>query len=151
MSTDGGVTFSSTPVLTVGVSAVVTTRTVTLTSTSATTVIRFRATSDFGLTDIGLDNVRIVSVLATRNEALAATVGLYPNPAHHAFTLALPAGPLGSATATLRNALGQVVLTKNLSNAATEQTLATGRLAAGIYTLRVAVAGQVLTRKVVLE
>lgn len=62
ISTDGGASFNpliSTP-------ATLTTTTgwrniiATITSTSANTVIRFKATADFGSTDIGLDNVNIV-------------------------------------------------------------------------------------------
>ncbi|WP_394371002.1 T9SS type A sorting domain-containing protein [Hymenobacter terricola] len=48
------------------------------------------------------------------------------------------------------NALGQVVREQALTNAA-EQTLPTRGLPTGVYTLRVARAGQLLTRKVVLE
>ena len=57
LSTDGGVTFATTPLLTIASAPAFTAQTVDLTSTSATAVIRFRATSDFGYYDIGVDNV----------------------------------------------------------------------------------------------
>ncbi len=62
ISTDGGANFSplvSSPTI-LGNVMNWTNVTANITSTSATTVIRFKATADFGSTDIGLDNVNIV-------------------------------------------------------------------------------------------
>ncbi|MFC7666206.1 hypothetical protein ACFQT0_01230 [Hymenobacter humi] len=108
VSTDGGATFGKS-VLKALNNSTFTNKTVSIASSSATTVVRFLATSDFGDDDIGIDNVQVRVVTATRNEALAATVSLSPNPAHGRFTLGVPAGRLHTATATLSNALGQVV------------------------------------------
>ncbi len=63
ISTDGG--FSFTPLVTSPANPLVvqtqwTLVTATITSNSPTTVIRFRATSDFGVTDIGLDEINII-------------------------------------------------------------------------------------------
>ncbi|WP_206986162.1 fibronectin type III domain-containing protein [Hymenobacter telluris] len=60
LSTDGGVTFGP-QLVRLGISSSFQTRTLQLTSTSATAVIRFRAVADFGITDIGLDNVTVAS------------------------------------------------------------------------------------------
>ncbi|MEO7313202.1 MAG: gliding motility-associated C-terminal domain-containing protein [Chitinophagaceae bacterium] len=57
ISTNGGTSF--TRLDSAGVAASWRTKTIVFTSTSATTVIRFRATSDFGVTDIGIDNLKI--------------------------------------------------------------------------------------------
>ncbi len=57
VSTDGGTTFSRLD--SARLSSAWRTKTVFFTSTSATTVLRFRATSDFGVTDIGIDNIRL--------------------------------------------------------------------------------------------
>ena len=153
VSTDGGATFGATPVLTVGVSPAFTFRTVSLASTSATTVIRFRATSDFGDTDIGLDNVRLALVTGTRSEALAAQVGLYPNPARGGFTLAVPAGPLATASATLFNALGQAVQAQRLHLPAAGGMAGfdVRGLAAGVYTLQLLTGETLVVKRVVLE
>jgi len=153
VSTDGGATFGNLPVTAVGVSPTFATRTVNLNSSSATTVIRFQATSDHGITDIGLDNVRIAVVTATRNEALAATVGLYPNPAHGTFALAVPAGPLHAASATLHNALGQVVQARQLGLPASGGTAAfdVRGLAAGVYSLTLQSGDEVVVKRVVVE
>ena len=59
LSTDGGATFPTT-LNTLTTSGPWTTYSANITSTSATCVIRFRATGDFGSYDIGLDNVNIV-------------------------------------------------------------------------------------------
>jgi len=59
LSTDGGLTFG-TALVTDGISASWTTKTVSLgASTSATAVVRFEFTSDFGTTDIYIDNVNV--------------------------------------------------------------------------------------------
>lgn len=153
VSTDGGATFSATPVFTAGVSTTFTPRTVSIASTSATTVIRFRATSDYGQTDIGIDNVRLAVVTATRNEALAATVGLYPNPAHGTFALAVPAGPLHAASATLHNALGQVVQVRQLALPAAGgiAEFDVRGLTAGVYSLTLQSGADVVVKRIVVE
>jgi hypothetical protein len=152
VSIDGGATFGA-PVLTLGIRSGLTTPTVTIASTSATTVIRLRATSDYGLTDIGIDDLRLAVVLTTRNEALAATVGLYPNPTHQAFTLALPVGPLNSASATLRNALGQVVQTRQLHLPAAGGTTEfdVRNLATGVYSLQLETGEMRVVKRVVID
>ena len=153
VSTDGGATFAATPVASYTTSATFSAKTIALASTSATTVIRFRATSDFGLTDLGIDNVRVSVVTATRNEALAATVNLYPNPAHGTFALTIPAGSLHAASATLANALGQVVLTRQLSLPAAGGTadFDVSRLAPGVYTLSLKSGNDLVVKRVVVE
>jgi len=153
VSTDGGATFGTTPVLTASTSPRFAARTVTLASTSATTVIRFQATSDFGNDDLGIDNLQMRVVTATRNEALAATVGLYPNPAHHAFALSVPAGRLPAATATLTNALGQVVQARQLSlpPAGGTADFDVSNLARGVYSLQLRSGDDLVVKRVVVE
>ncbi|MBS1547997.1 MAG: hypothetical protein JSU02_11605, partial [Bacteroidetes bacterium] len=58
VSTDGGTTFNALGAA-LGQSTAWADQTYNITSTSATTIIRFRATSDLGTSDIGLDNIRI--------------------------------------------------------------------------------------------
>ncbi|MDB5268507.1 MAG: hypothetical protein JWP58_1547 [Hymenobacter sp.] len=98
--------------------------------------------------------LRPATVTATQAELSAATVSLYPNPAHGRFTVLLP--PLAGqreVRATLFNALGQAVLTRTigLNAAGATAEFATPALAVGVYTLRLQAAGQVLTQRVVLE
>ena len=92
-------------------------------------------------------------VTATRSEALAATVGLYPNPAHGAFAVQVPAGPLATATATLHNALGQVVQTRPLGLPAAGGTASfdVRGLAPGVYTLQLLTGETLVVKRVVLE
>ncbi|MCC3157838.1 T9SS type A sorting domain-containing protein [Hymenobacter sp. 15J16-1T3B] len=73
LSTDGGVTFGP-ALLRLNTATAWTNQVLTLTSTSATAVIRFRGRSDFGLTDIGLDNVRVESATGCLSPA-GLTVG----------------------------------------------------------------------------
>ena len=154
LSTDGGATFGTTPLLTVTTSTTFTAKTVSVASTSATSVIRFQATSDFGNDDLGIDNLQLRVITATRNEALAATVALYPNPAHQAFTLIVPAGnSLHAASARLLNALGQVVQTRqlNLPTAGGNTSFDVSSLAAGVYSLELKTGTDLVVKRVVVE
>ena len=58
LSTDGGVTFTQQGT-DIGISAVWTNKTFDFNSTSATTVIKLEATSDYGSTDIGIDKLKL--------------------------------------------------------------------------------------------
>ncbi|MBJ6111057.1 T9SS type A sorting domain-containing protein [Hymenobacter sp. BT523] len=87
---------------------------------------------------------------ATRAQADTEALLVYPNPSSTGQLTLRLSGPTGLGQATLLNALGQTVRTQALNGTA-EQTLSTRHLAAGLYTLRVTVGEQVLTRKVVLE
>lgn len=128
-------------------------KTVAVISNSATTVIRFQATSDYGDNDLGMDNLQLRVITATRNEALAATVALYPNPAHLSFTLNVPAGSLHAASARLLNALGQVVQTRQLNLPATggNPTFDVSHLAAGMYSLELKTSTDLVVKRVVVE
>ena len=89
--------------------------------------------------------------LAVRNAGLAAQVGLFPNPAHRAATLTLPAGLTRLAGGVrLSNALGQLVREyPALSRGSTELDL-TG-LAAGVYTLRLTTAQGPVSKRLLVE
>ncbi|MDO3417327.1 ice-binding family protein [Hymenobacter sp. BT770] len=94
------------------------------------------------------------SVLANAQALTAAEVTLYPNPAHNAFTVLVPA--MAGATqvhADLLNTLGQVVRRQNAALAATGARLAVDAsgLAAGVYTLRLQVGATTLAKRVVIQ
>lgn len=153
VSTDGGTTFGATPVLTATTNAAFTPKTVVIPGNSATTVIRFQATADFGNDDIGIDNLRLSVLTSTRNEALAATLSLYPNPAHRSFTLGVPAGSLRAASAKLINALGQVVQMRQLNLPAAGGTadFDVSNLAPGVYSLQLKSGDDTVVKRVVVE
>ncbi|WP_210521629.1 choice-of-anchor Q domain-containing protein [Hymenobacter terricola] len=93
-------------------------------------------------------------VLATAPALTAAEVTLYPNPAHAAFTVLVPA--VAGATqveAVLLNALGQVVRRQSAALPATGARFVVdaGGLTAGIYTLRLQAGAANLTKRVVLQ
>jgi hypothetical protein len=109
------------------------------------------AVSGFGSADApGSFTVAGTNLLGSRAQAESPALVVYPNPSSTGqLALRLAAGhPAGQAT--LLNALGQAVLHRALTTAP-EQTLSTRGLAAGLYTLRVQLGDQTLTRKVVLE
>ena len=97
---------------------------------------------------------RAANVTATRTGLTAATVSVYPNPAHGHFTVLLP--PLAGqhqVQATLLNVLGQVVLTRTIGLTAAGATadFSTQPLAKGVYLLRLQAENQVLSKTVVVE
>ncbi|MBU6119989.1 beta strand repeat-containing protein [Hymenobacter siberiensis] len=108
------------------------------------------AVSGYGSSDTAGSFTILSLPTATRAQADTDALLVYPNPSNTGQLTLRLSGLSGTGQATLLNALGQVVATKALSGTA-EQTLSTHGLATGLYTLRVTVAGQVLTRKVVLE
>ena len=88
--------------------------------------------------------------LGARAQTETTALVVYPNPSGTGqFTLRLSSPAAG--TATLLNALGQVVRTTALPASTAEHSFATQNLAAGVYILRVQQGPNVLTRKVVLE
>ncbi|MBO2011938.1 T9SS type A sorting domain-containing protein [Hymenobacter negativus] len=153
LSTNGGATFNATPLRQLNTSTTFSAvQPIIINSTSATTVIRFQAKSDFGNDDIGIDNLRIAVVTATQNAALAATMSLYPNPAHQSFQLTVPAA-LHAASAQLTNALGQVVQTRqlNLPVAGGTADFNVSGLAAGVYSLQLKSGNDLVVKRVVVE
>ncbi|GAA3967365.1 Ig-like domain-containing protein [Hymenobacter antarcticus] len=93
------------------------------------------------------------AVLATAPAALAAQVGVYPNPATTTAFVELPAA-LGrvAVAAELMDALGRPVLRLVLpAQGAAAHRLALGTLATGVYTLHLATSAGVLVKKLVVE
>jgi hypothetical protein len=88
------------------------------------------------------------AALAARAAILAADA-LYPNPAHGATTVRVPAGP-GPATLTLLDALGRAVR-QQAAPAGTTVPLDLAGLAPGVYALRVQAGAAVATQKLVVE
>ncbi|MBF9223661.1 CUB domain-containing protein [Hymenobacter ruricola] len=110
------------------------------------------AVNGYGSSDTpGIFTIVASNVLAAKAQADTEALVVYPNPSHTGQLTLKLGGAHGAGQATLLNALGQAVLTQTLANAGAEHTLLTAKLAPGLYTLRVAADGQVLTRKVVLE
>jgi hypothetical protein len=91
------------------------------------------------------------TVLATRAQADASTLLVFPNPSSDGQLTLRLSSVSGAGSAALFNSLGQQVFSQSLAAGLAEHVLHTHGLAAGVYTLRVLVGGQFLTRKVVLE
>ena len=95
--------------------------------------------------------------LATRNAHLAAQISLFPNPAHHAATLLVPAALLRQAgLLTLCDGLGRAVQQRFVAaptggtGAARAELDLTG-LPAGVYTLRLLSSEGPLLKRLVIE
>ncbi|WP_460503274.1 Ig-like domain-containing protein, partial [Hymenobacter agri] len=134
LSTDGGATFTTTPLLSVATSATFSTKTVDLTATSATSVIRFRGTGDFGSYDIGLDNVQ---VRAVPNVDLAATALVAPTTTQGCYssTETVTVAVTNVGAQALDFSVNPATVTATVTTPSGSQTLngsiATGTLAAG--------------------
>ena len=92
--------------------------------------------------------------LGTRSSLAGGQLTVYPNPAHQAFTVELPAlGAARTAELELVNALGQRVSlrTITLSSGGTQAPIDATGLATGIYLLRVQVGSETATTRVVIN
>ncbi|OON65812.1 nidogen-like domain-containing protein [Hymenobacter sp. CRA2] len=90
--------------------------------------------------------------LATSPSQVGAQVSVFPNPAHQQLWLSVPVSQR-PVEAVLINALGQQVLRQVLpaTRGAQAQALDLGRLARGVYSLRVALPEGAVTKRVVIE
>ena len=88
-------------------------------------------------------------VLANVPAQLAQQVSVFPNPAHEAATLSLPAA-LGAqpVAVQLLNTLGQVVRQQRL---APREALSLHGVAPGVYTVRIATAQGVVNKRLVVQ
>ena len=114
------------------------------------------APADISANNLGRLNLGVVTApvaTATRNAELTAAITLSPNPASQRFTLSVPAGSLRTASATLANALGQVVATRQLSLPAAggSTEFDVSRLATGIYTLTLQSGNDLVVKRVVVQ
>ncbi|WP_210519806.1 fibronectin type III domain-containing protein [Hymenobacter terricola] len=110
------------------------------------------AVSGFGGSDAtGSFTLAGTALLASQAQIESSALLVFPNPSNTGQLTVRLNGLNAAGQATLLNALGQKVLTKTLAAGSAEQTLTTRGLAPGLYTLRVQVGSDVLTRKVVLE
>jgi hypothetical protein len=90
--------------------------------------------------------------LATVPAALAQQVLLYPNPAHAAVTLELPAAlSRQPVTAALVDALGRVVRQQVLPAGPATHALPLAELAPGIYSLRLTTEAGTVVKKLVVD
>ncbi|MBF9219695.1 fibronectin type III domain-containing protein [Hymenobacter ruricola] len=88
--------------------------------------------------------------LPTASAALSGSVAVYPNPAHTAFVVQLPAALAATAApASLYNSLGQLV--RQVTFSGTEARFAIGGLAPGVYVLRLATSEGPVTKRLLVE
>ena len=92
------------------------------------------------------------TALGTASAQLSEQVELYPNPAHGAVQVLLPATLQREVVrASVLNALGQQVLTATLPAGAALRTLPIGALANGVYTLRLETSQGTVTKRLICE
>jgi hypothetical protein len=94
------------------------------------------------------------SVTGTRGGLQAAQVTVYPNPAHHSFSLSIPVALTGKTiSAGLYNSLGQLVQQRVLPVTATgvQAQFDVQGLATGVYLLRLDTGSDQLTKRIVVE
>ncbi|MBF9141733.1 T9SS type A sorting domain-containing protein [Hymenobacter properus] len=89
------------------------------------------------------------TLTATEAPWMAASFGIFPNPAHGRATVLLPPGP-GVATLTVHDALGRIVRTQPVAMGSNIQLNLTG-LAPGLYAVRVQAGGAASTQRLLVE
>lgn len=92
--------------------------------------------------------------LAAAPAALAATVAVYPNPAHGSAVLLLPSTLRGQQASLVQvfNSLGQVVLSRTVSVGGADQVeLPLSGLASGVYTVRASTTAGTVARQLVVK
>jgi hypothetical protein len=108
-----------------------------------------------GTTSAGTANVAFTTlVTGTREAALAALVGLYPNPAQRTFWLELPATLTRQAVqVTLYNSIGQQVQQRTLPAAANgaKASFEVTNLPHGVYSVHLTTTEGVLIKRLILE
>jgi hypothetical protein len=125
LSTDGGATFGTTALTQQVVAANWTQVAVNFTATSANCVLRFQATSDFGTTDIGLDNVSVLLAPATDVQPTALVAPAATTAAScYSSTEAVTVTVRNAGAADLSFAANPLTVTVNVTGAVT-QTLTT--------------------------
>ncbi|MCB2377582.1 T9SS type A sorting domain-containing protein, partial [Hymenobacter sp. BT635] len=115
---------------------------------------RFSASNAALLTDRFRLHFGALRPLSAQNGFTAASVSVYPNPAHQQFTLRLPAvSGAAQATVVLYNVLGKSVreTTLPLPAGGAQTTLDVQNLPVGVYVLRVQAGTAIITKQVVVD
>ncbi len=133
LSTDGGSTFSTT-LLTITSAQVSswTTQTFTTNATSATSVLRFKAT-DKGTNDVGIDNLNVALNSTTSISGFVSNnynISVYPNPTNNNFTVKAD-GIMNKLSVDIYNSIGQNVLYKQAETG--ENEIQISGLDQGVY------------------
>ncbi|MDO8971555.1 MAG: T9SS type A sorting domain-containing protein, partial [Saprospiraceae bacterium] len=115
-------------------------------------VYEVTVTNGFGCTATDDILVEVEVCIGTKEAAWAADLKVFPNPSTGLVTLQLPLPNAMETRLEVFNALGQVVVTENLGMLSElSQVLDLQRLAQGTYFLRVAVGGEIATRRLSLQ
>ena len=153
LSTDGGVTFG--PVLgtyTIGSWAAQTLYLGVV--ASATSVIRFKATSDFGNDDIGIDNVTVQDFITGINEnTTSQDVFVYPNPTNGSFRIEMNNITFHELAIKIVDIQGKEVfssLEKNVKGTYTKQ-LNLEAIPKGMYFIILSSGSEIKTQKLIIQ
>ncbi|MGI4870741.1 MAG: fibronectin type III domain-containing protein, partial [Janthinobacterium lividum] len=121
---------------------------------STTYTVSIVATYPGGGTSAPVTLTFTTGTLGTRSALAGGQLTVYPNPAHQAFTVELPAlGAARTAELELLNAMGQRVSQRTipLTTGGTHAPVDATGLATGIYLIRVRVGGETATTRVVID
>jgi hypothetical protein len=91
-------------------------------------------------------------ILANKQASVqSSTVQVYPNPTHGSFALRLEASKGHTATVTLRDVTGRVVLEQSRPLSGSEVTVDTATLRAGLYMVQIVTSEATQVSRVVVE
>ena len=156
LSTDGGVTFSTTllSITTTSTSGWVT-QTTTTSTNSSTSVLRFIAT-DKGGQDVGIDNLSVGIVTTTEIEnhfAFQDGISLYPNPTQGNFTIAYQLNQSEKVTIEVYDRMGRKMESNtSLGNeGANSFFVYTNDYSKGVYFIEITMGNQKAIKKIIIK
>ncbi len=150
LSENGGMTFNT--VVTLSTSSGWAYHHISLgTSTTPTAVVRFRAISDFGTTDIGLDSVQVlidnsISIGVIENNSF---VNVFPNPTNGLINIDIK--NIADSELSLYSLSGQQMFAKSISTANTVQQIDMSYLPKGTYILQIKNEKNNIIKKLVIQ
>jgi hypothetical protein len=152
LSTDGGVTFG--PVLETYTTGSWVAKTLNLgVVASATSVIRFKATSDFGNDDIGIDNVTVQNCTSINENTTSQEVFIYPNPTNGTFRIEMNNISYHELATKIVDIQGKEVfssLEKNVKGTYTKQ-LNLETIPKGMYFIILSSGSEIKTQKLIIQ
>jgi hypothetical protein len=91
------------------------------------------------------------STVSVNTQSVDETVNVYPNPTSGVVTLDLNGSMAQTAKVEVYNAMGQMVMNQNYSEAASKFEINLSGNATGVYTIKLISEGTVVTKRVVLQ
>ena len=118
--------------------------------TGKTIKLRFNGTTgNFWNTDIAIDDINISDHTSIKEDELANSIAIFPNPNQGEFNLNINNAQLNSVDVSIYDMFGRIVYQKNLTNK--NNRISLSDISAGVYTVKVSFNGQSTTKRIVVN